>query len=476
MPFGLCCVAAAIEKNGDHVHLLDLFFSQHCERSIAEAIQEFQPDIIGVGIRNIDNAAGHQTHFLLDSVKHDVILPCKKYFNGPIVIGGAAVGISGEEMLCYFDIPYALRGDGERNLIEFLHRYKNNIPLNGIQGLMRQEGGRILENTPPDFVHDFSEFASAGNVFRFIDVERYAKKHHTPLPVQTKRGCPLQCVYCTYNRIEGQAFRLRAPQRVADEIEALVTDTNLHTFEFTDSVFNLPLDHCKAVLKAIMAKQLDVELRTMGINPCAVDEELTDLMKKAGFKDIYLGAEAGCDTMLKSLGKNFTKKDILKAGNLFHQKGIHINWILLVGAPGENEDTIQKTFDTIEQIALRGDLVTIGVGIRVYKGAPIANIAMSENSHCTQDNFLQPIPYPPQALSLDAIRNIIEEYVLRHPNYLMYNALAKKDNSRLSRYIRKLTFGLAHILHIKFAPHQAHWYSYILYRRIRSIVGVHSSA
>ncbi len=472
MPFGLCCVAAAIEKNGDHVHLLDLFFSQHCESSIAEAIHEFQPDMIGVGIRNIDNAAGHQTHFLLDAVKHDAILPCKKYFNGPIVIGGAAVGISGEEMLCYFDIPYALRGDGERNLVEFLYRYKNNLSLRGIPGLIRQEGGRILENTPPDFVHDVNEFASLENVVRFIDVDRYAKKHHTPLPIQTKRGCPLRCVYCTYNRIEGQAFRLRAPQRVADEIETLVTHTNLHTVEFTDSVFNLPLDHCKAVLHAVLAKKLHVELRTMGINPCAVDEELTDLMKEAGFKDIYLGAEAGCDAMLKSLGKNFTKKDILKAGDLFHQKGIHINWILLVGAPGENRDTLQETFETINQVALKGDLVTIGVGIRVYKGAPIANIAMSENSHCTQDNFLHPSPYSPQTLSLDAIRKITEKYALSHPNYLVYNTLGKKDNSTFSRYVRKLTFGLAHIIHITFAPQQAYWYSYILYRRIRHFSGM----
>ena len=57
----------------------------------------------------------------------------------------------------------------------------------------------------------------------------------------------------------------------------------------------------------MIALGLDLELRTMGLNPGAVDEELADLLKAAGFQEVDLGAEAGCASSLRSLGKNFGK-------------------------------------------------------------------------------------------------------------------------------------------------------------------------
>ena len=113
IPFGLCYVAAALENFGNHnVRFLDLCFSANCEGDIKNTIRSFVPEIIGISIRNIDDTGGYKVHFLLEDVKNDVIDNCKKEFAGPIVIGGPSVGISGIEMLEYFDLEYAVRGDG----------------------------------------------------------------------------------------------------------------------------------------------------------------------------------------------------------------------------------------------------------------------------------------------------------------------------------------------------------------------------
>ncbi len=213
-------------------------------------------DIIGIGIRNIDNASGLNTDFFLNTIKHDIIVPCKTYFKGPIVIGGAAVGISGEEMLHFFDIFFGLRGDGEKNMTEFLFRYGNDIPLDGLPGLIRRDNGKIIDNNPPDFVDNLDILPFSKEITRFLNIKRYHRSHKVYIPIQTKRGCPLNCIYCTYNRVEGRYFRLRDPQSVADEIEHLVGQTGIHDFEIIDSVFNIPIDHTKAVLKAIIEKKL----------------------------------------------------------------------------------------------------------------------------------------------------------------------------------------------------------------------------
>ena len=122
MPFGPCCIAASLEKSGYEVRFLDLCFSLNCAGDIRKALAEFKPDVVGIGIRNIDNSAGYNTLFLLDKIKKDVVLPLKEAFEGPIIIGGPAVGISGREMLNFFDLEYASRGDGEICMVEFVNR------------------------------------------------------------------------------------------------------------------------------------------------------------------------------------------------------------------------------------------------------------------------------------------------------------------------------------------------------------------
>ena len=118
IPFGLCRIAAALEKEGHRVFFLDLCFSKSTSHDIRKSIKRLSPDVIGISIRNIDNGTAYKTQFFLENIRDKVINPCKQYFNGPIVIGGPSVGISGREMLELFDLEYAVRGDGESVIIE----------------------------------------------------------------------------------------------------------------------------------------------------------------------------------------------------------------------------------------------------------------------------------------------------------------------------------------------------------------------
>ena len=461
IPFGLCCVAAAIENAGHEVHILDLCFSKNCARDISNAVSKLQPDLIGVSIRNIDNSAGYNTLFLLEQVKNEIIVPLKKAFSGPIVIGGPSVGINGAEMLSFFDLEFAIRGDGEAAMVEFINRLEKKFLLNGLGGLVRRKGNKIVEDNLPLLVTDLDSLPLA-RPHRYIDLRPY-RRFDSPLQIQTKRGCALNCSYCTYNRIEGSRYRLRKPQLVADEIEYLVKKTGINHIEFTDSTFNIPLNHTKSVIEAVAAKGFDLNLRTMGLNPGAVDEELADLMKKVGFRDVDLGAEAGCDAMLRSLGKNFCKKDILRAGKILHERGIPITWYLLVGASGETEQTLKETFEAINSAASKWDLINVGVGIRVYNGAPIAKHMLRKNPLCTKDNFLHPVYYSPQALSLEEVKTITKRTALRHSNYFMYD----EDENTPSMV---LMIGTA-LLRL-FAPKQPIWKLHILLRSVQKMIGI----
>ena len=238
LPFGLCCVSAAVKQAGHHVRILDLCFSSDTEKDITAAVNEFDPDVVGLSIRNIDNSAGYNTEFFLDEIDANTIRPLKNIFVGPIVIGGPSVGISGREMLEYLDLNYAIRGDGEAGMVEFLNRLESGKDLSQTPGLIIRQGGRIETENPAACVSDLDSVFSKGNIFSDIDLTPY-NAFGTHLPVQTKRGCALKCTYCTYNRIEGKRFRLRDPRRIADQIETMVRNTGINKIEFTDSTFNL---------------------------------------------------------------------------------------------------------------------------------------------------------------------------------------------------------------------------------------------
>ncbi len=425
IPFGLCCIATTLEQAGHEVHGLDLCFSENCAEDITKTISKTAPDIIGISIRNLDSSTGYNLQFFIQDVKEDVTEPCKQAFSGPIVIGGPSVGINGPEMLSFLDLHYAIQGDGEVAMLELLNRFEKNLPLTGMGGLIWRKNGQIVENNPPWRVPDLNSIPFI-NPARYFNLQPYIESDAL-LQIQTKRGCALKCSYCTYNEIEGRYYRYRDPQRVADEIEYLIKETGINHIEFADSTFNVPLDHTKAVLHAVAARKLKLRIYALGINPKAVDEELADLMKELNFDPICLGVEAGNDAMIKSLGKDYTTKDIYKAGKLFHDRNMRIHWCLLLGAPGETEETIKETFETMDKVAGPRDAVIASVGLRVYKGTPISKTLLGENSDCTTDNFFRPFVFSPKTLSFEDMYNIAEQAIQGKENY---NILGQEYKSK----------------------------------------------
>lgn len=462
IPFGLCYVAAALEENGTHnVFFLDLCFSTNCEKDIKKTIRNFVPDVIGISIRNIDDTGGYKTHFLLEDVKNEVVDFCKREFSGPIVIGGPAVGISGREMVQYFDLEYAIRGDGEVIMPEFVKRVEMQQPLEGLMGLIIRRNEIIIQDNEPDRIQDL-DLLPFPKPFRYLDINLY-RRLGSPLHIQTKRGCAFRCSYCTYNKIEGHQYRLRNPELIANEIETLIKETGINHIEFTDSIFNFPLGHAKAVLREVIRKNLDLRLHTMGLSPAGIDEELLDLMKSAGFNEADIGAESACDTILKSLAKNFNRTDVINAADLIRKKKIPVTWFIMLGSFAETRETVIETLNTIGRIASKWDLVFISTGVRVYKGSPVSEELLKNGVPCPGDNFLMPVKIEPERISLEEIHLIAKSFSLRFPNFYFY----EKEH-----IIPGAILIIANFLLRLFHSHQPVWRLLIFLKRAEQAIGL----
>src|SRR5690606_32331286 len=167
-----------------------------------------------------------------------------------------------------------------------------------IPGVVRRVSGRA-RLTPPGGDAALDALPPA-HMARWLDLSRYERRGGT-VPIQTKRGCVFKCVYCTYLNVEGWGYRLREPEAVADEIEALYRASAVRHFEFVDSTFNAPPRHATAVCESIVRRGLRVHLDTTNFTPANAPGELLAAMRHAGFRWLGITAESASDPVLERL-------------------------------------------------------------------------------------------------------------------------------------------------------------------------------
>lgn len=258
----------------------------------------------------------------------------------------------------------------------------------------------INYSKPPPVSPSFSE------IDKWIDFNPYRPKG--VYSIQTKRGCAHRCIYCTYPLIEGRQFRPRNPSDVAEEIRQAHERLGPVTFEFVDSTFNDPGGHAEAICREIIRRKIKVRLRTMGINPRHVSEELFELMLKAGFAQIDATPDSASPRMLKSYDKGFTRPEAEQMARLIRKFNLPTMWFFLFGGPGEDEGTFHETLDFIDKFVSREDLVYMNAGLRVYPGTPLHATALKEGRiRKGQSLFRPPVYYFSDRISRERMDRLI---------------------------------------------------------------------
>ena len=191
LPLGLACVAEAVRNAGHEVILVDLMDQQNVRTVLKDAVHGFQPEIIGISVRNIDDQCMEKPEFLLDPVKN-IVADCRSFSDAPIVLGGAGYSIFPESALAYLGADMGIQGEGEIAFNVLLERLDWKADLSGIPGLYLPYRGiqgkvsltKYLNECPLPLpgVQEWTSLSSPNEEIW--------------LPFQTRRGCPLNCSYC----------------------------------------------------------------------------------------------------------------------------------------------------------------------------------------------------------------------------------------------------------------------------------------
>jgi hypothetical protein len=378
-PIGLCYVASATRLAGHEVQVLDLCFAGHdAAQRLRSSIASFAPEVVGLSVRNVDNANMLRPVSYLPGVR-ELVAEVRRCSEALVVIGGSGASLMPEAVLRNVGADAIVVSDGERSFPLLLDALAAGRPWAGIPGVgFMGDGGFHL--TAPDFPPFQVEAPEVGHWVDMAPYERLGASYN----VQTKRGCPLRCIYCTYNSsLEGHRLRGRDPREVVDEIEEAVLKYKPRTVEFVDSVFNNPPEHARLILEEILRRPWKADFTAMGVHPRHLDRELLDLMWHAGFRSFMITPESASDTMLSSYRKGFCREDVIRAAEALSQTRFSAWWCFLLGGPGETHATLQESLDFCRRHLgwrKRGarNLAQIFFGVRLYPGTDLWRSALRE--------------------------------------------------------------------------------------------------
>ncbi len=424
-PIGVTYVAAVAKQDGHECKLFDFnFHNKDFAAALKEFIKEFSPQVIGLSIRNVDNVAYPKVVTYVDGYQEIVKVCREEAPEVPIIVGGSAFSLFPEEFMLKLNADYGVVGEGEEIFREILRSLeKGEVPKNPNPG---------LSNTPnihyPTYLsRNFGEIYPAREI---MDVSTYFKEGGS-INIQTKRGCSLRCSYCNYPLLEGIQVRKRAPSDVVDEMEYCFKEYGVDYFFFVDNVFNLPNSHAKEICQKILERKLKVKW-TAYVSPAKVSENLFATFKEAGCSSVDFGVDAASNIGLSSMDKIFTVKEIKNSAKWCHQYGIKFNHSLILGVPGETIESIEETIENI--MACKPTSVTALIGVRIYKGTPIAIQLIKEGWIKEEQICIKPVFYVEESVR-EYLLNRLANLSTEHRNWIV-PGLKKNMNERYFKRVR----------------------------------------
>jgi radical SAM superfamily enzyme YgiQ (UPF0313 family) len=382
MPLGLASIIAQIDESRHQIEVLDLMFSEEVEAEVKSTLSDFGPDVIAISIRNIDDQCHLDTRYFLPEAKEIVDL-CRSNSAATIVIGGSAFTVSPIAIFGYLEPDFGVAGEGELVFAELLNRIEAKRDWSDLPGLVWR-GSDGIEMNPLALIEDLDSLRIPRR--DLFDNQRYATMGGLG-NIVIKQGCSFDCLYCDSPHVMGRRWRMKSPEKVVAELESMERDLGIEAAFFTDAIFNIPLDHAKEVCRAIIRRGLGIKW-VCSVNPAFADRELFELMREAGCTVISLGCDTASDKMLRVLRKGYTRETILKSAMMLEEMEINYALWFLIGAPGENRETVEETVRFVKE--RNPFMVGFHVGVRLMPNTDLFDIAVEEGVISADDPLMEP--------------------------------------------------------------------------------------
>ena len=324
-PIGIGFLIAVLEKAGHTVFFADNYLHNSDVPDLSYLIQN-NIHMVGIYINTIclrhSLAVIHRLEYYRQAGK----------WKGIIVAGGPHTTVAPDTIPAFVD--YVVQGEGEEAIVA------------------------IADGTATDRIVRFPRIED-------LDVlPRPAWDRFAPLPynwestffrekpvfsMNTSRGCPFKCSFCSVCSIWGRKYTMFSAERIVDDIEYLIKTHGAAGIYFREDNFTLNKRRLERFCNLLMEKNLTIPwVCETRVN--TLTRDLVSLMAKSGARGFYFGVESGSQRILDFMEKDITLHEIRQAFSWCQEFNIATAASIVVGIPTETQEELRETRQLLAEI------------------------------------------------------------------------------------------------------------------------------
>jgi anaerobic magnesium-protoporphyrin IX monomethyl ester cyclase len=342
---GLTSIAGNIDPH-HRVAVADLILVQRSVReTVTRLVRDLRPEVVGLSIMTFQRPTAARIIELVRSLQPGV----------KIVVGGYDPSLAPEAYES-IAVDYLIRGEGEVTFRELLRALEGSGRIEDVCGLSYRHSDRWVHNPvrPPHRLES-GEIHLPKRGARVL--KGYTFLGRQVDVIETSRGCTYDCTFCSIIEMRGRNFFTYSFDRVLADIRD-ARDHGARTLFLVDDNIMLNVKRFEALCEAIIAaglNNLDYFVQAMTSSIANHGESLGPLMKRAGFRYVFLGIEnilEGDLEFLRASAKNTARDNGQKTGNAtlqaidyLHRNDMYVVGGLIVGNPGDTRESIEANLE-----------------------------------------------------------------------------------------------------------------------------------
>jgi len=351
MPNGALASLAGNIGSHHHVAIADLVNAQHAvPQTVRRLMVERNPDLVGLSIMTFQRHTARKVIALVRSLKPGV----------RIVVGGYDPSLAPEMWeTAESGVDFIVTGEGDITFRELVRALEAGCVEPAIEGLTYRKGDRFVRNRPRTVSHLGDEVKPPNRAARVLT--NYTLLGRPIDIVETSRGCTYDCSFCSIVEMRGRNFHTWSFERVIDDIRDAKSRGARAIFLVDDNI-TLNIARFKGLCQAIIDAGLgDIDYIVQGMTSAfaTAGDELGILMRRAGFRYVFLGIENILDqdlAFLRAKAKNAQREAGRTVGSatdravqLLHRHGMLVVGGLIVGNPGDTRESIDANLEFARQ-------------------------------------------------------------------------------------------------------------------------------
>ena len=344
MPNGALGSLAGNVDRHHRVAIADLILVQRRVRATIERlVREIDPDMVGLSVMTFQRGTARKIVALLRALKPSMT----------IVVGGYDPSLASDVYEdAAWDVDVIVRGEGDITFRELVRALERGGDLSGIAGLSYRDGDRFLRNP------DRAVSGLQGDEVQLPRRDARVLGGYTFLGrpidvVETSRGCTYDCSFCSIIEMRGRNFHAWSIERTLADI-ADAHARGARAIFIVDDNISLNVARFEKLCTAIAdagLNDIDYIVQAMTSSIAAHGDTLAPVMRRAGFRYVFLGIENILDEalgFLRARAKNAEREGGRQVGNatakaidVIHRHGMFVVGGLIVGNPSDTRQSIE---------------------------------------------------------------------------------------------------------------------------------------